>query len=477
MKNDAHWSSRRAAMILAAGLLLPFGCIVTPDSDDKLDAASPEEVADHQGAFIEEPCQQQARFSDGLASGCEACGDGYCSASESYDTCPYDCGFCGDGVCSATESGWCASDCDWCGDGSCNGGDSTANCPQDCGSACWDGVCNGAENAANCPAECSLPTTLTVEKVRYCKWSFPVCNSAITRPEYGVWESNGVDNEKQKRTFLSRASDPLKSKVRHLMFIAAGQQTGDFPSDDVSTLLTGQSMNWNQFSSTQSTRQVTTDPDSLARRVVATGRWPISNTFIGLAFDARFNFDFGAAEKNDIEDAYFAWLTGKFFAGNLEGIYLAGYSRGGCLVARLARRFKQSFPSVPLVLHIFDGVCAEHSVTHPWDGPEFGLLNRKEDNPENSSDYSAWKVDMNERFPDRTNLSVLNMVGGEKVLLDAARAFSHVDASANPTELFLGPRAWYRQTWHDASHGAMDNASRVTDAVNHFVQSCNALGC
>lgn len=332
----------------------------------------------------------------------------------------------------------------------------------------------GLGNSANC-VDCSLPTILTVEKVRYCKWSFPVCNSEITRPEYGVWEGNGVANEKQKRTFLSRASDPPISSVRYLMFVAAGQQTGDFPGDDVSTLLTGQSTDWNDFSSTDSAKQVTTRSDSLARRIVATGRWPMSNTFIGLAFDARFNFDFGADEKNDVEDAYYDWLTGKFFADNMQGIYLAGFSRGGCLVARLALRFRKDYPNVPLILHVFDGVCAEHSVTHPWDGPEFGLIDSKEDNPVSMNDYSAWEVDMNQQFHDPANLAVLNMVGGEKVLVDAARGFSHVDASGNPTQLFHGSRTWYRQTWHDSSHNDMDNGDRVTDAVNHFIRSWDEL--
>jgi hypothetical protein len=37
---------------------------------------------------------------------------------------------------------------------------------------------------------------------------------------------------------------------------------------------------------------------------------------------------------------------------------------------------------------------------------------------------------MFQRFPNRARLAVLNQVGGEKVLVDQARAFTHHDATA-----------------------------------------------
>ncbi len=68
------------------------------------------------------------------------CGDGFCSAGETTDSCPQDCGLapmCGDDVCDADE------DC--------------SNCPADCGECgpvCGDGACNGDETADTCPGDC-----------------------------------------------------------------------------------------------------------------------------------------------------------------------------------------------------------------------------------------------------------------------------------------------------------------------------------
>jgi hypothetical protein len=419
-----------------------------------------------------EPMRQDV---DGLYNSyCDVCGDGLCTLSES-SWCSQDCGpICGDGLCDWSESvSSCAIDCGYCGDGLCTGYESTTSCAQDCGSRCGDGVCNGTEHASACGTDCDLPTSLPVDKVQYCR-SGLFCNDTVSYPEYQVWEDNGVADEKQKKTFLSRASNPPRSSVERLVFIAAGQQNNT--DDDTATLLTGQSDDWNTFDKTDKTKYVTTHPDSLARRVFRWTRWQRSNTSVNLAFDARFNFDFAEGEKQDIEDAYYQWLRNKFDTGRIRSIYLAGYSRGGCLVARLASRFNRDLPHVPLIVHIFDGVCAPVTVTHPWDAPEWGLSTTGIVNPFNS-DYSAYRVDMFQRFPNRARLSVLNQVGGDKVLVDQARAFTHHDATAPTRELFDNGRSWYRQTWHNLNHVSMDNHDRVGEALQHLQQSCWELGC
>jgi hypothetical protein len=426
-----------------------------------------------------EMCPMQVAALDGEAlydSHCDVCGDGLCSLSES-SWCREDCGpICGDGMCDWSETvSSCAMDCRRCGDGICTASwETTTNCAQDCGSRCGDGVCNGTEHASVCGTDCELPVVLPVDKVQYCR-SGLFCNDTVSYPEYQVWEDNGVADEKQKKTFLSRASNPPRSSVERLVFIAAGQQNGW--DDDVSTLLTGQSSSWNTFDKTDKTKWITTRSDALAHSVFRWTRWQLSNTSVNLAFDARFNFDFGAGEKQDIEDAYYQWLRNKFDSGRIRSIYLAGYSRGGCLVARLASRFNRDLPNVPLIVHIFDGVCAPSTPTHPWDGPEWGLMGGSRIyNPLNSN-YSAYRVDMFQRFPHRARLSVLNMVGGEQVLVDSARALTHEDATAQTRELFENGRRWYRQTWHNLDHVTMDNWERVNDALWHLDASCRDLGC
>lgn len=230
------------------------------------------------------------------------------------------------------------------------------------------------------------------------------------------------------------------------------------------------------FDKTDKTKYVDTDPNSLAHNVFHATAWQVSYTSVNLAFDARFNFDFAEGEKQDIEDAYYQWLRNKFDTGRIRSIYLAGYSRGGCLVARLASRFNRDLPHVPLIVHIFDGVCAPVTVTHPWDAPEWGLTKSTLGNPFNSN-YSAYKVDMFQRFPNRDRLAVLNQVGGDKVIVDQARAFTHQDATEPTSELFDNGRRWYRQTWHNLNHETMHNRDRVEDALHHLWQSCWELGC
>lgn len=111
------------------------------------------------------------------------CGDGICSSTENYTTCPSDCAsYCGDNICNpATENaGSCSSDCTpYCGDqicttglenaGNCPGdcpatcgddvcsygaGEGALTCPSDCPALCGDGNCTGSENVSNCPMDC-----------------------------------------------------------------------------------------------------------------------------------------------------------------------------------------------------------------------------------------------------------------------------------------------------------------------------------
>ena len=101
------------------------------------------------------------------------CGDGVCSASESFDTCPEDCekGGCPTGeVADCDGSGECWTEA-WIADGFCDGtaqqygadlccyeldgGDCTA---EECAEAsCGDGVCGADETIDSCPEDCDVP--------------------------------------------------------------------------------------------------------------------------------------------------------------------------------------------------------------------------------------------------------------------------------------------------------------------------------
>ena len=394
---------------------------------------------------------------DYLAEDCPGggsyCGDNICNGDEDPDSCPQDCSFCGDGVCEGYEgSVWC---------------------PADCGAVCGDGVCNGPETIATCVSDCS-PELASVEldRVRHCQNSFVVCNSAISRPEYNWWEHFGVANDKQKRTYLARAVNPARANVRHLVFLAAGQQS-DVDDSDQPSKITGQNDTYkNAFSKTSATKEAWLDEDSLARRLVEEMHVDPDETFVGLAFDARFNHGFSYSNKQEIENAYYAWLKDKFFAENLESIYLGGHSRGGCLVMRLARRFNAEFPNVPLIVHVFDGVCKASQ-------GELNLSLTTTQNPLDSVHDWSWTVDMNTLFTNTAKLRVLNIVSGAQVLSLGnglgIRSFAHKTSSQEPV-VKIGD--WYEQRWTTEGHDGIGQSTySVQQALSHRDVACQALGC
>lgn len=385
------------------------------------------------------------------------CGDGVCGGTEGIFNCPYDCGHCGDGFCSSIES--------------------TKWCSTDCGSACGDKVCNGAESVANCLTDCGPSfDTVLLDRVRRCRNNAPwPCNSKLNKAEFHWWEDFGVSNDKQKRTYIARAWDPGYANVRHLVFLAAGQQNDVF-DDDSPSLITGQLNGYkNGFGRTTGTKEVALHQSSLARRLAEELHVELDETYIGLAFDARFNYDFTSANKAEIENAYYSWLSDRFQAAQLESVYLAGHSRGGCLVMRLAQRFNYEYPDVPLIVHVFDGVCK-------YSNGELGLGSATISNPIATGDFYARAVDMRHLFYDTSKLRVLNFVSGASVIADlplgvgdGIRAFAHIQQGSGGT-VTIGD--WYEQRWNKMGHNAIGlSPSLVGTALVEYNLACAELGC
>jgi hypothetical protein len=392
---------------------------------------------------------------------------------------PTDCHYCGDRTCGPGEQETCPSDCEFCGNGRCGSSESTATCPRDCGTRCGDLVCNGSENISTCLFDCGPKLrSVVVERVRHCRNDAPwPCNSRVSHPEYGWWDHFNVDLEKQKRTYLSRALNPPRAVVQHLVFIATGQQGGG-DDDAQPSMMTGQNDSWKApFSRSEMDEVISLRDGSLARALVEQQVRSSSNTFMGLAFDARFNNGFSPSNKQEIENAYYEWLKEKFDAGNLRSIYLAGHSRGGCLVFRLARRFKQDFPDVPLIVHGFDPVC------NHGDG-ELGTWDGRVDNPLVADwEYFTRPTDIPGQFPVRNKLAVLNMVSGEQVLVELidwtirVRAFGF-DRAFSPAEQTFNFEDWYEQAWFTTTHlGMGNNSAPIGRAISHLQASCARLGC
>lgn len=360
-----------------------------------------------------------------------------------------------------------------------------------------DGITNGADNCPNDPNadqsdyngnglgdECDRPrfTGATLYRVRREDASL-FGGTVLTDSDFAHWDNAGVPEVVQKHTYIARPSRPPRADVRHVVFVSAGQQgdvDGTYPSG-----LTGQIDDWDTgenykdgFAATDAFKWVPVDPSNLLDRLFSSRRVTLNKTFVGAAFDARFDWGQTAARKDKIEEAYYQWLRAQFDPNLIESITLAGHSRGGCLVARLAQRFQQDLPNVPLIVQIYDGVC------HVAQG-ELGVTSTQEDNP-NVADASfyGFETDMEAQFTppagsDRSALRVFNILGGADFLWSGiswavnVRAFTHIDGPASLTEASSGT-TWYEQRW--VGDGHLGVSWRVFDGLNHYDAACASLG-
>lgn len=313
--------------------------------------------------------------------------------------------------------------------------------------------------------------TVPVDRVRYCRapnW-LPNCNGK-TQDDYHWWNRYNVAEEKQKRTYIARYSTPTATNVQHLVFISAGQRdpygagTLGAEGGNPASFLTGAPADFvNAFSKGDATRNITPIANNLPRRLLASGQLPANVTYMAAAWDARFNWGFTPENKRDIVNAYYSWLKSKFFSQRLRTVYLIGHSRGGALVVELAKRFRQEFPQIPVILHILDGVANEGQSELGVTGPA-ALDNPVSANPLFFTD----RIDFASHFASLDNLRIYNQVSGDPVLpvivdaLEVTRAFAQDGGNINA--------GWLRQDWSTLLHNQFITAIGATNnAFNDFM--------
>ncbi|GAB2884110.1 hypothetical protein ACCI51_10080 [Microbulbifer echini] len=281
--------------------------------------------------------------------------------------------------------------------------------------------------------------SVNLERVRYCQnfW----CTQQYTQPEYQVWDQEGVSKTHQLYTQIARIQQPMRENVRNLVFIAAGQQPPGYGSE---SSVTGQEDNYKKdcgVSKGSCSRSV--DGRSLARQVLDSEYFPADDTFFAVAFDTQFNYMVSSSEKSRMERAYLNWLKSKAYASNLETIYLAGSSRGGCLAMRLAKALRDdpAFRKIRTIVHSFDGVCK-------WDQNEMGVTSSFFRSPVNSN-YLSYYTDLDAQFPYKDNLYIRQLAGGDEVIeFTGVHSFVY-----SATDVSLG---WYAQQWVDLNHITID---------------------
>jgi len=205
-------------------------------------------------------------------------------------------------------------------------------------------------------------------------------------------------------------------------------------------------------------------------------------------FDAQFEWEHSKERKRKMLDGYVDFLLDKINGkeGNVKVIYLAGASRGGCLVARMAQSLMavEALKTTKFIVQSFDGVCNQNQ-------EEFGTKDdsdKKIVNPLCRSDdcgssWFAWRTNIKKQFEsdDYERLCMRHVVGGKQVIVGFAHAFSHKSCSTIDCTLTTDNGwKWYEQTWVKLKHGVItgDDADTlhmhddevVDPMIQHFMQ-------
>lgn len=367
-----------------------------------------------------------------------------------------------------------------------------------------DGVLNTQDNCPHVPNPSQTPSHRSTT-IRY-DGRLMVAGEACShdrvvlervRPRYGStpahfssWDQHGVPASRTEKTLIARVSTPPASVTRHLVFMSAGQQNQQF-----SDALTGQLVDYESgFAMGSASRVVDVGPTSLLKDLLVKEGYlsspeqallDMGETYAAVAFDAAFGWSM--SHLGAVEMAFYDHLRGSVDMNRIETITLAGHSRGGCLVARLAKRFRHDYPDIPVMLELYDPVCMYDNIfgysefgiqagAHPYHNPHHGNYFTV------GTDIRAQLTPHAASGQDVSSLRVLNVSSGEGTA--TAHAFTQW---SDPDILTEGTHPWYERVWIDGEHEVADN--RFDDAYNlgyinydrlgldFYKESCALMSC
>lgn len=315
------------------------------------------------------------------------------------------------------------------------------------------------------------PETIQLDRVTTCYFSlFGLCVYVNDFDRYiKFWGE--ISYLVRLRTYLSEVRNPSITDAQNLVFFSSGQQ---YPRGFANELTGQKEKYYDEFSGSKLRVEYSVSDASLLQRVLDSKALSAESTFVGVAFDAAFNWEFSKDAKNKIENAYFNWLLSKADTGNLKTVYLVGHSRGGVLVGRLAKRFTEKFKGTNVILTMLDPVANPLQL-------ELGASRPVKKNPKNGA-FQALTTDFTKELPNQKCLSVLNMLSGARVVGDVwpestfdddvtgffVRGLGHKNYTS-PLEISDG-EPWYKETWVADEHSDIaQNSDRINDALNHFL--------
>ena len=292
--------------------------------------------------------------------------------------------------------------------------------------------------------------------VKLCR---PLCGRIKKRRPFPEWEANKVRNTRQRKTFFGTIWAPPRRDVRRIAIFSAGQQTVAGLGDHANLIASSFEGYRKRFGNRDCCKEVALDRRGLAGRFVTSqprgSRWNENNTLVVSVHDLQFNHIFSKRAKRRVLASFYDWLSARVDWNNIDYVYLAGSSRGGCFSMRFGDHImrKAATPQrTRFILQSVDGVCNKGQ-------GEFGTSGSKIDNPlRRKAKYKLYPTDVRAQFPSGRlgNICAFQIAGGEEVtkLGLGVHAFSEQSARGRTGETTLveGGHTFYRQQWSTFRH-------------------------
>ena len=324
-----------------------------------------------------------------------------------------------------------------------------------------------------------------VDSVRYCRSGIPIVCNAKTQSEYSAWESNGVPTRHQKRTYIARYNTPSVTNTKHLLFIADGQANDpdwDLNGDSDPSWLTGRVDDFrDDVDRFTSSRTFNETPNSLPVRLLngEIGTFNRTNTFAAAAWDARFHYGSSSDTLNRVANANFSWLNRKFIRNNLDSIVLVGHSRGGALVTVLAKKFRDAYPEIPVLVYTLEGVPSRDRSVPPLSStrlmnPIMEQTPYPFDPPSTQQSIGfGYSFDFNGFYESTDQLRAVNVLTGRSFLwndVNTVRPMAQNNRDSSGEQVRFFDWGWLQQEWRNASHASFNN-DWAADYVISDIQS------
>ena len=324
---------------------------------------------------------------------------------------------------------------------------------------------------------------MIVDSVRYCRSGVPVICNAKTQSEYSAWETHGVPHRHQKRTFIARYSTPPRSSTRHLVFMADGQSNGndwDFQFDgsadrsSVSGRVEDFRDHFSRYDRSRNIQELSYNLPGFLLNGQLNG-FNSANTFIAASWDARFHYASSSDTLNRVANAHYDWLRGKFNANTLDVIILAGHSRGGAMVTVLAKKFRQAYPDIPVLVYTLEGVPSRKRSVPPLSSTEVSNPIRVpvplNPNILVRAGY-GYHFDFASFYGNTNQLRAVNVLTGRSFLpldVNRVRPMAHSNP-VNGVESQFFDWGWLQQEWFNRGHNSFNN-EWATDYILNDLQN------